>query len=170
MSRRVKTLTVTDKSLRARALAVQLMGQHGLHGWQFAFNDNVRRAGVCRYPHLGQPGRIELSVHYCERNGEAEVRDTILHEIAHALVGRGHGHGKVWKAKCVEIGARPERCYDSAKVDMPKGKWRATCPGCGQKFHKHRRPRTLTGWNCRKCGKEKGQITWAKVELRERAV
>jgi hypothetical protein len=45
-----------------------------------------------------------------DRNGAEEIVDTILHEIAHALVGPRHGHDTVWKAKCTDIGARPERC------------------------------------------------------------
>ena len=39
----------------AKALATQLMAQHGLTDWQFAFNTNKRRAGVCRYPVRGRP-------------------------------------------------------------------------------------------------------------------
>jgi len=35
----------------------------------------------------------------------AEIRDTILHEIAHALVGP-LGHDNAWAAKATEIGAR----------------------------------------------------------------
>jgi predicted SprT family Zn-dependent metalloprotease len=139
----------------ARDQAVALMAAHGLHTWAFRFNTNVRRAGVCHY----RPGRIELSAHFVERNSDAEVLDTILHEIAHALVGPRHGHDAAWKAKCVEIGARPRRCYDRA-VDMPTGKWRATCPSCSTEYDRHRRPRRLTGWFCRTCGPERGLIRW----------
>jgi len=45
-----------------------------------------------------------LSFSFEERSDEL-VRDTLLHEIAHALVGTAHGHDEVWKAKCLEIGA-----------------------------------------------------------------
>ncbi|QDU19670.1 SprT family zinc-dependent metalloprotease [Urbifossiella limnaea] len=144
---------------RAKELAAAVMTQHGLTNWQFAFNTNKRRAGVCRYPVRGRPGRIELSKHYVLRNPESEVRDTILHEIAHALVGHGHGHDEVWRAKCVEVGARPERCYGE-EVEMPKGRWRATCGGCGREHDRHRRPKRMTGWHCRKCGKERGALLW----------
>lgn len=143
----------------ARDLAVQLMRGHGLDGWAFGFNRNVRRAGVCRYPTPRRPGRIELSAHFVARNGTAEVRDTILHEIAHALVGPAHGHDAVWKAKCREIGAKPERCYGE-HVAMPKGRWRAECRGCNRGFDRHRRPKRLTGWYCRACGKDRGELVW----------
>jgi predicted SprT family Zn-dependent metalloprotease len=138
------------------------MAHHDLTGWEFGFNTNKRRAGVCRYPVRGRPGRIELSKHYALRNPEHEVLDTILHEISHALVGPGHGHDDVWKAKCVEVGARPERCYGE-EVEMPKGRWRATCGGCGREHDRHRRPKRLTGWHCRGCGKEQGALRWAEV-------
>ncbi len=149
----------TSPLTTAKTLATALMARHGLAGWAFAFNTNVRRAGVCRYPTRGRPGRIELSKHYVLRNPESEVRDTILHEIAHALVGPGHGHDEGWKAKCVEVGARPERCYGE-EVEMPKGRWRATCGSCGREHDRHRRPKQLTGWHCRKCGKERGALAW----------
>jgi len=148
------------KLLWVKKQALALMDKHGLHGWTFDFNRAKRQVGVCKYPTRTKPGCIELSMHYCERNDEEDILDTILHEIAHALVGPSHGHDEVWKAKCREIGARPERCYDVSVIDMPKGKWRANCPCCGREFHRHRRPKTLTGWWCKKCGKEKGQIVW----------
>lgn len=156
-----RTFQVTQKSLRAREVALLLMSRHGLHDWAFAFDGAVRRAGLCRHPGPGRPGRISLSVHYCERNSEEDVRDTILHEIAHALVGRGHGHDDVWKSKCLEIGARPERCYRET-VDMPEGRWRATCPSCGRVHSLHRRPRPVTGRFCRRCGPGNGRLAWAR--------
>jgi predicted SprT family Zn-dependent metalloprotease len=152
----------TSPLTRAKELAHRLMAQHGLTDWAFAFNTNKRRAGACRYPFAGRPGHIELSRHYVLRNPEDEVRDTILHEIAHALVGPGHGHDEVWKARCVEVGARPERCYGE-EVEMPKGRWRATCGGCGREHDRHRRPKRMTGWHCRGCGKEKGSLVWSAV-------
>lgn len=146
----------------ARAAAARLMAEFGLGGWQFGFNSNVRRAGVCRYPTPTRPGRIELSRHFVARNAPAEVLDTILHELAHALVGPRHGHDAVWKAKCVEIGAKPERCYGE-QVEMPKGRWRAVCPGCQKAFDRHRRPPRATGWYCKPCGKDRGPLTWAEA-------
>jgi hypothetical protein len=110
---------LTERSQQLRELARQLMEQHGLSDWEFGLNSNVRRAGVCHYPHGCNRGRIELSAYFAERNSEAEIRDTLLHEIAHALVGPDQAHNAVWRAKCVEIGARPERCYGES-VKMPR--------------------------------------------------
>jgi predicted SprT family Zn-dependent metalloprotease len=153
---------LTERAAGIRELARELMDRHGLDAWEFGFNTNVRRAGVCFYPHRRQPGRIELSVHFAARNGDEEVLDTILHEIAHALVGPGHGHDAAWRAKCREVGARPEACYGE-DVEMPRGRWRATCPGCATEFDRHRRPRRAGGWFCRPCGPSAGKLRWEEA-------
>lgn len=153
---------LTQRAAGVRERARRLMDAHGLAAWEFGFNTNVRRAGVCFYPHRGQPGRIELSAHFAERNSDEEVFDTIRHEVAHALVGPGHGHDAAWRAKCRELGARPEACYGEG-VEMPRGRWRATCPGCATEFDRHRRPRRTTGWFCRPCGPAAGKLTWQEA-------
>jgi predicted SprT family Zn-dependent metalloprotease len=129
------------------------MAQHGLRGWSFAFNRRKEAVGLCVFDRR----TIELSIYFVERNPEEEIRDTILHEIAHALVGAQHGHDKVWQEKCSEIGARPERC---GHADMPKGRWQAQCGGCGRHFHRHRRPQRLRGWFCQACGPKRGRLAW----------
>jgi predicted SprT family Zn-dependent metalloprotease len=110
-----------------RQIAVGLLALHGLHEWSFAFNWRKRSMGLCSFGHR----RIEISVHFVKRNAQAEILDTLLHEIAHALVGPDRGHDATWKSKCVEIGARLVRCGDA---DMPKGRWQAGCKGCGTQY------------------------------------
>jgi predicted SprT family Zn-dependent metalloprotease len=136
-----------------RRLALDLMGSHGLADWSFGFNQRKRSMGLCRYARKA----IELSSHFVYRNGSAEIRDTILHEIAHALVGQEHGHDAVWQAKCREIGATPRRC---GPADMPQGHWQARCGSCSSLFSRHRRPKTQAGWFCRACGPERGKLLW----------
>jgi len=67
----------------ARILAVTLMQQHGLVGWTFKFDHARRRFGCCNFTRR----TISLSRPLTFLNDDAEVRDTILHEIAHALAG-----------------------------------------------------------------------------------
>jgi predicted SprT family Zn-dependent metalloprotease len=159
---------LTERAAHIRALGRALLNAHGLTAWEFGFNSNVRRAGVCFYPHRGEPGRIELSVHFTQHNTDDEVRDTLLHEIAHALVGPGHGHDGVWKAKCRAIGAKPDACYGD-EVEMPRGRWRATCPGCATEFDRHRRPARPGGWHCRPCGPTAGALKWEDARERRLA-
>jgi predicted SprT family Zn-dependent metalloprotease len=139
-----------------RRLALQLMETHGLHNWSFAYNRRKRSLGLCVYERRA----IELSRYFVERNEHAEVLDTILHEIAHALVGPGHAHDAVWKRKCREIGARPARCGDA---EMPAGRWKACCGSCGQTFERHRKPQGMRGWFCIGCGPQRGKLSWQQA-------
>lgn len=162
----------TDRTIslaEAKKLAETLMAGHALTGWAFEFDNAKRRAGVCKY-RIGvrsgvKGGVIGLSRHFVRANTAAEVTNTILHEIAHALTP-GDGHGWLWKAKCVEVGAKPVRCYDAPgsgrSVVMPAGKYQATCPGCKRLFHLHRRPKAgRTRW-CRSCGQAAGTLTYSQ--------
>jgi hypothetical protein len=88
------------------------MLKHGLEEWSFAW-DNSKSVLVyvnirlnSGYAPTGTIGLSRLLV----VNDVIQVTDTILHEIAHALT-LGDGHGYAWKRKCIEIGAKPERCY-----------------------------------------------------------
>ncbi len=73
--------------------------------WNFRFHDQKRAMGTC------DENRkiIFLSKTYTLGRPEAEVLNTILHEIAHGIAGCMNGHNSVWKAACVRVGARPER-------------------------------------------------------------
>src|SRR5262249_23001253 len=143
----------TLRAAQARAMALELMAEHGLRGWTFAFNRRKEATGLCDY----QRRTIELSIYFVERNPPAEIRDTVLDGVAHALVGAGHGHDGVWKRKCRAIGAGRER---TGEADRPPGRWQARCHGCGKEFHRHRRPQRLRGWFCRSCGPRDGSLTW----------
>ena len=147
--------------------ALQLTGQHmrahGLieKGWKFRWDNAKKRFGTCSC----SKKVITLSkvlVPYIDRE---EVEDTILHEIAHALVGCSHGHDRVWKAKCREIGARPERCGK----DLPnyiKGalsNYIATCPN-GHVRYRNRKPKHDV--SCGKCCRTynpKYKLVWEKL-------
>jgi SprT protein len=141
--------------IQAQQLAIRLLANHGLCDWSFAFNRSKRQMGCCQYG----PKVIELSRHFVERNTSDLIRDTLLHEIAHALVGPGHGHDVVWKAMCLRVGAKPERL--SNEPDMPQGRWQAICEGCGMRHHKYRRPKRMKGWYCCRCGPHRGALKWA---------
>lgn len=42
-----------------------------------------------------------------------DIKQTVLHETAHALVGPGYGHGRVWKNMAQRIGViNPASCAD----------------------------------------------------------
>lgn len=126
-------------------LAEALMKRYGLieKGWSFGFNHRTRSVGVCHY----RTKRIELSLHHAEQSDLTEIIDTIKHEIAHAVLPPGEGHGSLWKAACLMIGARPERCYQGPEIDMSR--WVGTCPSCGHMFKRVSKPKRQ--FSCHKC-------------------
>jgi predicted SprT family Zn-dependent metalloprotease len=125
-----------DLLLAART-ARSLMDLHGLTAWEFAFDRAKVRAGAT---HFGTR-RITLSRALTAAHNESEVRETVLHEIAHALVGPRHGHDEVWRARAVAIGASGARCY-TADQPVVAGRWQGRC-AAGHVVHRHRRPERL---------------------------
>ncbi len=127
----------------AVALGRALLREHGLEGWQLVVDRAKTRAGVCRFGRrqIGISGPLTL-LHDVD-----EVRDTLLHEIAHALVGPQHGHDEVWRAKAVEIGSTGERCV-SPDAPRVEGDWLGRCPA-GHERHRHRAPTRLA--SCARC-------------------
>ncbi len=139
---------------KLRTLARENLDKHGLHDWSFKINKNKRRLGVCRHAKK----RIEIQGYYALNNPDHLVLDTLIHEIAHAIVGPGHGHGPVWKAKARDLGCIPKSC---AKITQSQeGNWQAVCPGCQKTFHLYRTPKHITGSWCGKCGRFKGKLTF----------
>lgn len=136
----------------ARSLARSLLKRHGLTDWSFRFDRATRRFGSCR------PGEraITLSAPLTALNDEGHVRDTLLHEIAHALTP-GAGHGPAWKAACRRIGAAPVRCYREGSgagsvlaPPRPPAPYHVGCGKCGWWADRRRLPtRTLVCRSCR---------------------
>jgi len=88
--------------------AQNLLHHHGLRQWSFQFDYGTRRAGSCQYDKCV----VTMSYDYAKQASEEELQDTLLHEIAHALVGKAHNHDDVWRAKVVEIGGSGNRCHN----------------------------------------------------------
>lgn len=130
---------------RAAVLAEELLVEHGLTGWAFAFDRARVRAGACHH----RDRRITLSPWITRAHEEDQVRETLLHEIAHALVGPRHGHDEVWRSRARAIGASGERCYQGGDEPVVPGRWQGRC-AAGHVVHRHRRPtRVLVCTRCR---------------------
>ena len=118
------------------------MDELGLPDWKFGWDRARRRLGVCRLLEKS----ISLSVHFVRANLEAphEIRDTILHEIAHALAWTRHGertHGPRWKQICREIGAVPCAAAKPDAIRVTTYKYLLRLKTTGEVVGKyHRRP------------------------------
>lgn len=127
----------------AHAMGRDLLARHGLGEWRLSFTRAKRQAGVCR------PDRKEigLSSILTELHPESEVCDTVLHEIAHALVGPRHGHDQVWRAKALELGCTATRCVPESAARAP-APWQGTCPN-GHVMERHQQPTRVM--SCSRC-------------------
>ena len=96
------------RQIDAKKLGDSLLEKHGLlqAGWKIEFNKSPSHLGQCWHQHKA----IALSLVMLNSAEESQVYDTILHEIAHALVGPGHNHDEVWKEKAKSIGCTSEVC------------------------------------------------------------
>lgn len=118
--------------------------QWNLNDWTFGFNKNKRRLGVCKH----KEKRIEVSIYHLT-NDDEDVKNTILHEIAHAICPK-RGHGIEWKRCCRLVGAIPERCGTSS-LDHAPHKWELKCSTCNHISKMHRKPKRRLA--CAKCCK-----------------
>lgn len=143
---------------QVKLLANQLLGQHQLLDWHFQFDHARTRCGSCQY----ELKRISLSRHFAALNDRAEVKNVLLHEIAHALAGPGVGHGAAWRAQAVRIGARPETTAPEY-IGMPSPKWSLVCRNCDKVVaQRHRRALDVTRTRCRQCGIHDGKLEWRR--------
>lgn len=124
-----------------RQLAASLLVRHGLQEWCFDFDHATRRAGCCDY----RRRRITLALQFARQADDQQLLETLLHEIAHALVGPKHHHDVHWRAKALEIGASGERCH---QLRFHPPRYLVTCAnGCWIATAERRRHRIV----CRRC-------------------
>jgi len=90
--------------------------------------------------------KISFSRNFIKHAHDLDINDTILHEIAHALVGPNHGHDSVWKTMAKKIGCSAKRCHT---LEFSDYKWVRFCTNHCWEQKTHRRKRNLV---CKKCG------------------
>lgn len=145
----------------AERMAVKLMREHHItdKGYRFDWDRAVKRFGACHY----DTKRITLSKHLVSLNSEEEVRQVILHEIAHAIVGARAGHGRTWQWTARQIGYTGKRTHDA---EVPVEPWIGTCPNCGGTLKRHRRKNIACGRCCERYNggrfTEEYKITWKR--------
>jgi SNF2 family DNA or RNA helicase len=90
-----------DRNIASKFCRAKL-DEHNLRDW------HVRLTSDPNQPFLGlcvhRDKSIILNSAHIDIHPDAEVRCTILHEVAHAIVGPDHAHNEVWESKAREIG------------------------------------------------------------------
>jgi len=127
---------------KAKNIAKQLIEQH-CNDYHFEWFNGTSTYGLCcRRIHT-----IKISKILTELNSEKEFRNTILHEIAHALTTGGHN--KEFYKMCIKVGSAPERCYSTSVITPKKDSYIYECPKCKQKVTRHK----MIGKNKTACGR-----------------
>lgn len=148
-------------------LALVLMQDNGLRpgesgGWTLEWERSPFAAGHC-YP---RERKLTLSAPLFAIWTFEDCQETILHEIAHALVPAQKGaiHTPEWQRKCVEIGGDGSTTWGHegearvAEHTRQTPRYRGTC-GCGY-AHTRVRPPKPGIYRCNLCG---GVVTYIPI-------
>lgn len=128
-----------------------LKEQWGLDGWEIRFSNGKRYLGHCKC----SKKTISISRIYLASNPYPVMKDTLLHEIAHAVhfirTGKTN-HGKEWKQIAEKVGCTPKRCADLNEVIAPKGRYVGICPACSRETNFYRKIKRA--YSCSMCSKK----------------
>lgn len=144
----------------AQKIARKMMDEHGLSDWVLKLDRCTRRMGGCS----SRGKYITLSVNYIATNNEHWLRDTVLHEIAHAFTPNDRGHGAAWRNACRKIGAKPiaRPSLQDGDYQLPLGAWVGHCPTCHRQAYMFAKPRGIR--ICRFCHEV---VDFKKIETTE---
>ncbi|MGO1544689.1 MAG: SprT-like domain-containing protein [Gulosibacter sp.] len=140
-----------------RQWANELIAQYLDDSWSFVFDRAKTRAGKCNFDRR----EISVSRYLAEKHTDEQVRQTLLHEIAHAKVGAHEGHGLVWQLYAAEIGYVGGRTHQ-AEIADEFAKWVGVCPN-GHEIYRFRKPKERDV-SCAKCSKRFDRrylVTWS---------
>ena len=130
---------------------------------EIKFTHAVNTHGWCRT--YVNNNRFILGIScYRFADGEEALKETILHELCHAIASHGAGHGKEWQDIAKEVGSiygvHIERCSShTIKVEEATERYVIKCAKCGAigrymrrtKFVKDVMENNASKWECR-CG------------------
>lgn len=121
--------------IEANRIAYSLVAKHlPGQGWRIDWGNSRSAAGRCQY----RTKTLQFSTLITREVEEDEFTDTVLHEIAHALVGPGHGHNAVWKRRAKSIGCTGDRTWTNADATAAVAKYRLDCRSNTCSFHAFR--------------------------------
>ena len=112
--------------------------------------------------HSDGTASIRVSRYYMEGASERQMRETLAHEICHAVYGVTHGHGASWKA-CANAfnsiyGYNIQRLGGTSQGDfqlsskVAKVRYVVKCESCGQEIKRTRNSRLTLHPEHYRCG------------------
>ena len=120
----------------------------GLSEWELVFSNQKRHLGYCR----PKKKIISISKAFMATNPFPLIKDTLLHEIAHALhfleTGKTN-HSNGWKKFALTVGCEPKRCATGEGLKMPEGNYVGICPVCEKTTNFYRKVRR--SYACNQC-------------------
>lgn len=141
--------------------SAELLVANGLGDWKLKLNN--KRSALAETWHSDKS--ITISKHFIIISDEEQLEGVVYHEIAHALLGPGYGHGKEFVSMCTKIS--PNQKYARRGVDVPIRKFIMTCPECGYSGTLNVNKELY----CGVCAKEnkmiKFEVTENKLEVKE---
>ncbi|MFT4307246.1 MAG: SprT-like domain-containing protein [Microbacterium sp.] len=143
-----------------REWAEELIGRHLDATWSFGFDNAKRRAGLCDYARR----RISVSRYLAARYDDETNRQTLLHEVAHALAGPTAGHGSRWRRIARDLGYTGGVTH-RGETATELAPWVGTCPA-GHVVYRHRRAARET--SCALCAPVFDPhhiLTWTRREI-----
>lgn len=138
----------------AKALAIELMTEHKIYPkWVFRFDNSKRRFGQARSVKVR--GRylneITMSRHLTLAGSDFSVKDTILHEIAHVLVGLEHMHDAKWRKKAIAIGCSADLRDIDVQTVIDISPYKYHCDACKALVFYSHKPKGVGNMYCEKC-------------------
>jgi hypothetical protein len=94
-------------------LGQNMLNEHHCHGWKCYLSEDINEVEIMLdgFHTLARTNftqrTITLDLLLLERP-EGEIREAILHEIAHVLAGHKAGHGERWSRTAEKIGVSPQ--------------------------------------------------------------
>ena len=142
------------RTIDCQQLCDEELKKHNL--WALGWRTNFTKSMTFNHPHGNNcknfiaycdhsSKRLVFSIPHLNARSEAELLDTIKHEVAHALAGHEAGHGEDWIKACEITGAKPllsapsnpnaGRALDVVETKKEKPVVKAIqnlCPICGE--------------------------------------
>jgi predicted SprT family Zn-dependent metalloprotease len=134
----------------------RLQREHGLEGWKLTISSRIQSSlGLCYYDRR----EIRLAAWMWSQDLPSRViKDTLLHEVAHAISGRRAGHGPKWRSVARSLGAvpRPRNAdvpYERSPMGSRGPKYQGVCSRCGPlEDYRMRAPARRDRYVHRSCG------------------